>query len=123
MTQTPTSATVTTAIRSACAGFLARHGIAVADAHDPVSIARSILVYMGGEQHAINGEAHALRLIETFYKRRIGRLPADPPPQARPQATSLTKKQRRALAQAQRHGRRKNMLDREYERIMGPITP
>ena len=108
---------------AACVRFLARHEIAVADPRDPVSIARSILLYLGGEQHAINGEAHALRLIETFYKTRIGRLPADPLPQARPQATVLTKRQRRALAQAQRRGRRKNVLDREYERIMGPPTP
>jgi hypothetical protein len=89
----------------------------VTDPRDPVSIAQAVLVHMGGAEHDIHGETHALRLIEAFHRSRIGPLPA-----ALPASPPPTKKQAKALRTAQRHLRRRNMLDREYERIMGPVT-
>jgi hypothetical protein len=106
---------LTEAVRSGCIAYLERHGMTVTDPRDPVSLAQAMLVCIGGAEHAIHGEAHALRLVKTFYRSRV-----NPQWQAQ-QPTAPTKRQRRELARARRRCRSKTTLDREHERIMGPI--
>jgi hypothetical protein len=59
---------VTNAVRKACVDFLAGKGVVVEHPDDAICLARAALLCMGGGEHPIHNEAHALRLIGTFYQ-------------------------------------------------------
>lgn len=84
-------------VRTACVAFLAGKGVPVAVPDSAVSIAQAMLNHMGvGREHPINGEPHALRVIETFYKSRVN------PPAVPPVPVTLSKKARRRAKMARK---------------------